>query len=64
MGNFNPMQMIQAFMQFNQNFHGDARAEVQQLVASGRINQRQLNKLQNTATQFQNMMNMINKLNK
>lgn len=51
------MQMIQAFNNFKNNFSGNAEQEVRKLVASGRINQTQLNQLQNMATQFQKMMN-------
>lgn len=53
----NPIQMIQAFNDFKRNFTGNPEQEVRKLVASGRINQQQLNQLQNMATQFQNMMN-------
>lgn len=51
------MQMIQAFNQFRQSFTGNPEEEVRKLVASGKMNQQQLNQLQNMATQFQNMMN-------
>ena len=53
----NPMQMIQAFNQFRQSFKGDPKQEVERLVASGKINQQQLNQLQSMATEFQKMMN-------
>ena len=52
----NPMQMINAFMQFKQNYQGDPRADVQRLVSSGRISQQQLNQLQSAATTFQRML--------
>ena len=51
------MQMIQAFNNFRKNFTGDPETEVKKLVASGKINQQQLNQLQNMASQFQKMMN-------
>ena len=51
------MQMIQAFNNFKQSFTGNPEEEVKKLVASGRINQQQLNQLQSMATQFQKMMN-------
>lgn len=54
----NPMQMIQQFNQFKNSFSGDPKAEVEKLVASGRISQQQLNQLQNMATQFQKMLKM------
>lgn len=53
----NPMQMIQQFNQFKANFTGDPRAEVEKLVASGKMSQQQLNQLQTMATQFQGMLN-------
>lgn len=55
----NPLQMISEFNKFKQSFQGDPKAEVQKLVASGRINQQQLNQLQQMASQFQNMMRNI-----
>lgn len=52
----NPIQMIQQFNQFKNSFTGDPKAEVEKLVASGKISQQQLNQLQNMAMQFQSMM--------
>ena len=52
------MQMIQAFNNFRQSFSGDPEQEVRKLVSSGKINQQQLNQLQNMATQFQKMFNI------
>ena len=57
----NPMQMIQKFNEFRNNFSGDPKAEVERLVASGQINQQQLNELQNMARQFQSMINVKSK---
>lgn len=51
-----PMQMIQQFMQFKQNFKGDPKAEVQKMLQSGKISQQQLNQVQQMAGQFQNML--------
>lgn len=48
--------MIQQFNQFKSSFTGNPKAEVEKLVASGRISQQQLNQLQSMAIQFQNMM--------
>ena len=53
----NPIQMIQMFNQFSNNFSGDPKAEVEKLVAQGKISQAQLNQLQSMAFQFQKMMN-------
>ena len=50
------MQMMQQFQQFKANFHGDPKAEVEKLLQSGRLNQQQLNQLQQMAKQFQNLM--------
>lgn len=50
------MQMMQQFQQFKANFHGDPKAEVEKLMQSGRLNQQQLNQLQQMAKQFQSLM--------
>lgn len=52
----NPIQLIQAFNQFRQNFSGDPKAEVERLLRSGRLNQNQLNQLQQQARAFQEML--------
>lgn len=52
-----PMQMMQQFMQFKQNFKGDPKAEVQKMLQSGRISQAQLNQAQQMAQQFQRILN-------
>lgn len=51
-----PMQMIQQFMQFKQNFKGDPKEEVQKMLQSGKIFQQQLNQVQQMAGQFQHML--------
>ena len=51
-----PMQMIQQFMQFKQNFKGDPKAEVQKMLQSGKISQQQLNQVQGVAHQFQGLL--------
>ena len=51
-----PMQMIQQFMQFRQNFKGDLKEEVQKMLQSGKISQQQLNQVQQMAGQFQHML--------
>lgn len=50
------MQMLQQFQQFKANFHGDPKAEVEKLLQSGRLNQQQLNQLQQMAKQIQSLM--------
>ena len=51
-----PMQMIQQFQQFRQQFQGDPKQEVQNLLNSGQMSQQQYNQLQGMATQFQNLL--------
>nr|DAN00257.1 MAG TPA: Protein of unknown function (DUF2680) [Caudoviricetes sp.] len=51
-----PMQMIQQFMQFKQNFKGDPKAEVEKMLQSGKISQQQLNQVQQMAGQFHHML--------
>ena len=51
-----PMQMIQQFMQFKQNFKGDPKEEVQKMLQSGKISKQQLNQVQQMAGQFQNLL--------
>lgn len=50
------MQLMQQFQQFKANFHGDPKAEVEKLLQSGKLNQQQLNHLQQMAKQFQSLM--------
>ena len=54
MGQF--QKMMQQYQQFRQSFKGDPKAEVEKLLQSGKINQQQLNQLQQMAKQFQNLM--------
>lgn len=51
----NPMQLMQAFMQFKQNFHGNPQQMIQQAISSGRLSQQQLNQAQQMASQIQQM---------
>lgn len=53
--NINP-QMIQRFMQFRQNFNGDPRAQIQQMLNSGQITQSQYNQAVQMAQQLQSML--------
>lgn len=50
------MQMMQQFQQFKANFQGDPKAEVEKLLQSGRLNQQQLNQLQQMAKQFKQLL--------
>ena len=54
LGNF--AQMMQQFQQFKANFHGDPKAEVQKLLQSGKMSQKQLDQLQAAAKQFQALL--------
>lgn len=54
MGQF--QNLVQQFQQFKQSFRGDPKAEVENLVQSGKISQQQLNQLQQMAGRFQQLM--------
>lgn len=47
---------LQRLNQFQQNFTGDPKQQVQQLLNSGRMTQAQYNHLSQMATQIQNML--------
>lgn len=49
----NMMGIMNQFNQFKNNFHGDPRAQVQQLLNSGQMSQEQFNRLQAMARQLQ-----------
>lgn len=53
--NINP-QMLQRFLQFRQNFQGDPRAQIQQMLNSGQISQQQYNNAVQMAQQLQQML--------
>lgn len=48
--------MIQRFIQFRENFKGDARAEVMRMMQSGQISQDQLNQVQAMAKELQQLV--------
>lgn len=50
--------VMQRFMQFRQQFQGDPRQQVQQLLNSGKISQQQYNQAVQMANQFRQMLNM------
>lgn len=50
---FNMQNFISQFNQFRQNFRGDPRRQVQQLLNSGRMSQEQFNQLKQMADQIQ-----------
>lgn len=55
----NPIQMIQQFRKFQNEFKGDPKQEVMKLMQSGRLNQQQLNQLQQQAKQFEQLLNNL-----
>ena len=55
MGNQVQNPMLQKLMQFSNNFHGDARQQVQQMLNSGKISQQQYNQAYQMAGQIQKM---------
>ena len=52
----NNNQLLQKFQQFKQNFQGDPKQKVQELLNSGRMTQAQFNKLQSMAQQFRRFL--------
>lgn len=57
LGQFGNMAtMMQQFNQFKNNFNGDPKQIVQQMLNSGQISQQQFNQVAQMATQFQKMM--------
>lgn len=53
---FNMQEITNRLNQFRQSFSGDPKAQVQQLLNSGRMSQSQYNQLSQMATQIQNML--------
>ena len=49
-------QLIQQFNQFKQNFAGDPREKVQQLLNSGQMSQQQYNQLAGMASELQKLL--------
>ena len=56
MMNNNMMGTLQRFMQFKQNFRGDPRQQIQQMLNSGKINQQQYNNAVQQAQQLQQFL--------
>lgn len=50
------MDMMQKFMQFRQNYQGDPKAQIQQMLNNGQISQQQYNQAVQIAQQIQSMM--------
>ena len=51
--------MLQQLMQFKNNFKGDPRAQVQQMLNSGRVSQAQYDQAVQMANQIQKMMGKL-----
>ena len=49
------LNMMNAFRQFKQNFQGDPREQVQNMLNSGQMSQEQFNQLSNMAAQFKDV---------
>lgn len=49
--------MMQQFMQFKQNFRGNAQQQIQQMLNSGKISQEQYNQAVQQAQQMRGMFN-------
>lgn len=50
--------IVQRFMQFKQNFKGDPRQQIQEMLNSGRITQEQYNAAVQKAQMLQKMLGM------
>lgn len=50
--------LVTRFRQFQQNFRGDPRQRVQELLNSGRVSQQQYNQAVQTANQLRRMLGM------
>ena len=53
-GNMPPI--VQEFIRFKSNFHGDPQAQIQQLLNSGRVSQEQYDRAVKMAQQLQQML--------
>ena len=53
--------LVQEFMNFRNQFKGDPRQQVQQMLNSGAISQEQYNRAVQTANEFQRVMKMLGK---
>lgn len=51
-----PFNMIQQFNQFKQNFQGDPKQRVQNLLDTGQMSQEQFNQLSTMAQMFQQFL--------
>lgn len=61
LGNSNPFQMINQFMQFKNSFTGNPQEEVQKLINSGKFTQKQIDQAQDMARTLQSMLSSMGK---
>ena len=54
--NNNMAQLLQQLSQFKQNFHGDPRQQIQQMLNSGQVTQEQYNRAVQMANFLQSMI--------
>lgn len=52
----NPLGIFQRIMQFQQNYTGNPKEDVQKIITSGRFTQAQINQFQQMANTIQSMM--------
>lgn len=52
----NAMAMLNQFQQFKNNFQGDPKAKVMEMLRNGQMTQAQFNQYQQMAQQFQNII--------
>lgn len=52
----NLSQVMQKFQEFQRNFSGNPKAQVESLLQSGQMSQEQFQQLAKTATQFQKLI--------
>lgn len=50
------MNLVKQFMQFRQNFNGDPKQQIQNLLNSGKVTQEQYNRAVQMAQQLQRIM--------
>lgn len=58
-GKNNPFQMVNAFLQFQNSFNGNAEEEVKKIINSGKYSQEDINKAQAMAKTLNAMLGSI-----
>ena len=57
----NPIALMQQFINFKNNFRGNAQEEVQKLINSGKYTQQQISQAQDMANQMQGLIGLFMK---